>query len=191
MQRNGSILTVFVEVQDVGGVRNIAIYTPYWIVTSSPMIIHYQHDTSAVQSGAASLELENQLNGVDGLCADQLYKDYRKKESKANIFSSSRYGALQHKSSEALQRVRGFDGIKLGPEYPMRGLADILRVPEPRIERQVNCLLHKPKPVVQSSSKSSKNIHFAVQKAIRNCLKSTDAVNYKLTHCGYTNEERK
>jgi hypothetical protein len=112
---NDSKLIFNFEIIDRGGCRIVHVFVPYWIVMSSFLPLQYQHDTKS----SSSSQERNYLNGVDGLAADQAFHsgDYRHQRK-----SSGDQQDNSHKRElpKSLGKVRGVDGIILGPETPSK-----------------------------------------------------------------------
>ena len=112
---NGSVLTVLLDIIDQKGHRVINLYVPFWIVSSSFITLQYQHDSRQASEKNAKI-----INGLDGLAADQLFDEKRN--------SKDGRGPLNFRKAplRGIGKSRGVQGIVLGPELPVRGLADIL-----------------------------------------------------------------
>lgn len=112
---NGSVLTVLLDVIDQKGHRVINLYVPFWIVSSSFITLQYQHDSRQASEKNAKI-----INGLDGLAADQLFDAKRTpKDGRGSL--NFRKAPLR-----GIGKSRGVEGIVLGPELPIRGLADML-----------------------------------------------------------------
>lgn len=113
--KNGSSLTISVEVVDRGGCRIINLFTPFWVVGNSFLPIQVQHDPKFHPS------VMGKLNGSDDLSADQHFaaiQSTHEKDKTARKVVQSR--ALQ----QGIGRARGMNGVLLGPTLPLRGIAD-------------------------------------------------------------------
>jgi hypothetical protein len=116
--RNGSKLTILIEVVDKGGCRTINIFTPFWIIPSSFIPLQFQHDLKQVGT------MEATLNGIDHLLADQAFTETNKKTSR---FFPMAVSTRQRDFLSSMGRAKGMNGVILGPDFPLRGLADALR----------------------------------------------------------------
>ena len=110
----GSVLTVLLDVVDRKGHRIINLYVPYWIVSSSFITLQYQHDARQATEKKSKV-----VNGLDSLAADQLF-DEKRNPKDGNTLN------FRKVPLRGIGKSRGVGGIVLGPELPIRGLADIL-----------------------------------------------------------------
>ena len=81
MFRNGSVLTVLLDIKETEGSRVCTFYVPYWIVSSSFLSLKYQHDANYVSSTSNTTSFSGSdknsninINGIDNLAPDQYYK---------------------------------------------------------------------------------------------------------------------
>ena len=106
---NGSSLFLNIEVINKNGVREIAVYVPYWLVTSSDYPVAFQHDIS-------NNSQHYRLNGIDKLCADQFFYDRDYIDT---------FNPRQENENQSLAKTVPF---KLGPEGDCCGLLDVVPV---------------------------------------------------------------
>ncbi len=151
LYRNEARLTINVEIIDRGGCRILHFFVPYWIVPSSFLPLQYQHDNKL---GASSYE-RNGLNGKDQFAADQYYErpsNCPTHSRGSSHQSSERVPLLSRDKPKYIGKARGVDGIIIGPEYPSKGLADVLQPFKPSGLIPA-ALSHKSLPKSPSQSK--------------------------------------
>lgn len=187
---NESELHIMLEIEEKDGMRSIKIYVPYWVITSSFLTVQYQHDTSAVSSSSdRSINNSKGLNGVDGLAADQPFED--KNSARVKGYSNNRG------PPRGIGKARGIGGVILGPELPIRGLADVLG---PRRANEFGGLLTRKLddsssiPIFPSGITNMRSIlsdSMGNEAGFDASPSSSDLRSkYRLMQCGYTNEDQ-
>ena len=171
---NGAALTVLLDVIDNNGSREIYVYVPYWIITSSFLSIQYNHDNSYMVNGNTKA-----LNGIDGLAADQIYD--RKLNSNLN-------SKLKKQLPKGVGLARGISGIVLGPELPVRGLSDVLR---PKRMNEFGKLLTRKKDELVSITVPTSSGNTNHEGIDDNSIDDNYKINYRLMQCGHTNTNSK
>lgn len=201
--KNGSRLSVLLEIVDNGGCRTVNIYTPYWIVPSSFIPLQVQHDARQVGRTTAQ---ELSLNGCDQLAADQAYAEKKDKKT-AHLTLRNRTTDKQREFLQAMARAKGMNGIILGPDIPMRGLADAFR-PLSKNDLTVRRMGLGPKKHSSTSKDDQNNqslrpserdlTRVASQMTVmtnadfpRHGMSSSDHRPAHVIHCSYSNREKK
>jgi len=163
-------LSVLLDVVDQKGHRIINLYVPYWIVSSSFITLQYQHDARQATERNSKV-----VNGLDGLAADQLFDEKRNpKDGRGTL--NFRKAPLR-----GIGKSRGVGGVVLGPELPIRGLADILVNNRPS---EFGKLITK-KPDEFSLFSNGEGVLEALKSGVD--LPS----HYHLIQCSYTNFDRR
>ena len=93
---NGSILPVLLDVQESNGSRVCTFYVPFWIISSSFLLLKYQHDISYIRNSSSNTtsdttsylsNYDKNINGIDYLAPDQYYEKKMKNSFFDNFFN--------------------------------------------------------------------------------------------------------
>lgn len=194
--KNSSSLTVQVDIEDKDGTRFIYFYVPYWVITSSVMSLQYQHD-SRYGSGA----VEKELNGADGLAADQVYEDlklfkgnnrnFRKQTLTTNGTNNAYRKQKEAFTPRGIGKVCGANGIVLGPERPLRGFTDLL-VKDSNLISGLLPITQRSKQIKSNDLLLRRQQQYSVTESADDGLAdSSTESTFRLMQCGYTNKEKR
>jgi len=150
---NGATLAVQAELTASSGTRAVLFYVPYWLVTSTAMGLFYQHDcshgaSSSIAGGGSSSSVSGgggqgrrkaaALNGSDDLAADQASPGMSAL-AVAKAAVAGAHGVAHTALPRGVGFARGIGGVLLGPDVPVRGLADVLTADGPSVARGRSC----------------------------------------------------
>lgn len=184
--KNESHLTLHVEVVDKDGTRTCSIFAPFWIVSASFLPLQFQHET------AASSKAEKQLNGCDGLAADQIFDEISSSQAKSKSIDSA--------LPPGIGRARGMNGIIIGPDAPIKGLSDFLY---PTNNHRISAFHRRPLTLVKPEGSAvqvagtqdltASRVQSLISRQRQQSVgqDSKDSSWYALAHCGYSSQEKK
>lgn len=106
ISKNGSVLTVSVDITEKENSRVISFYVPFWVVSSSTLSLQYQHDDTYIRSLSASTSdstsTESNVNGDDQLSPDQTFNEIKKPLSLFNhIFGTATTLGVENNNSDS------------------------------------------------------------------------------------------